>query len=527
MGSNGIGRPALAAALCAAVASAQAAESDRDGDGLSDFQEIHKYGTDPDQRDTDGDGVPDGDWLERREYQYWVRTVVQVMRPVTPEYLNDDWQDVRVLDATADHVELEVIHYPFPAAAAAIAPDPQWRQTAAAMPQWTAPGPTADWTPAMRAQLLAALQRDGIDAGRLDDKALVEAASRWLCKHAQYHDGFSTFVVAFDGNGQPFVPDDLRARAEQSARELGTTLPEQWQREISARGMFEHGMRGSCSSTAIYLDGCLRALGVPTRIVLCIPVVDAGDAREVELLRTGLSHHALRHQVTAAIAQLQSSWASHTFNEVFVGGRWRRLNGDRLGQGIADRRLFGLITHVATFSDWADARMPETIGRRQQTDRPKDLFGGRNPYSTIALRDAFGPHCKLPNPPDGAPVPSIEELSWCDDPALPEAVRGWFAKHGVFGLVARVEGLDSAELTGHFEHAHNGLVLRADGKPDLHVALDPGNRWGDGDRSLVVVPFGPADRRDLATGVEYRVALRDQAAAGDYSLAPDLRVLRK
>lgn len=35
---------------------------DTDGDGLSDFQEIHKYLTDPAKNDTDGDGVPDGDW---------------------------------------------------------------------------------------------------------------------------------------------------------------------------------------------------------------------------------------------------------------------------------------------------------------------------------------------------------------------------------------------------------------------------------------------------------------------------------
>ena len=68
--------------LLPVVATAQA-EVDRDKDGLSDFAEIHKYRTDPKKADTDGDGVPDGDWLERREYQYTIRTVLQVMRPVT------------------------------------------------------------------------------------------------------------------------------------------------------------------------------------------------------------------------------------------------------------------------------------------------------------------------------------------------------------------------------------------------------------------------------------------------------------
>ena len=71
--------------LLPVVAVAQA-DVDRDKDGLSDWVEIHKYRTDPKKADSDGDGVPDGDWLERREYQYTIRTVLQVMRPVTIEF---------------------------------------------------------------------------------------------------------------------------------------------------------------------------------------------------------------------------------------------------------------------------------------------------------------------------------------------------------------------------------------------------------------------------------------------------------
>jgi hypothetical protein len=34
-------------------------------------------------------------------------------------------------------------------------------------------------------------------------------------------------------------------------------------------------------------------------------------------------------------------WVSHTFDEVFVGGRWRRLNYDRLGQNVLDPQYLG------------------------------------------------------------------------------------------------------------------------------------------------------------------------------------------
>jgi hypothetical protein len=39
---------------------------DEDGDGISDYDEINEYGTDPDKSDTDDDGFDDGD-----ELSYW------------------------------------------------------------------------------------------------------------------------------------------------------------------------------------------------------------------------------------------------------------------------------------------------------------------------------------------------------------------------------------------------------------------------------------------------------------------------
>ncbi|MGE3173849.1 MAG: transglutaminase domain-containing protein [Planctomycetota bacterium] len=490
----------IAVALCGA-APAQG-DKDTDRDGLSDFHEVHKYRTDPKKADSDGDGVPDGDWVERREYQYTVRTVVQVLRPVTPEYLCDDYQDARVLDATDDHVELEVVHYPFQGAAA-IESDPDWRRAAARMKEWTAPGPTNDWTPKMQKALLLALRQDGIDARALDDRALVEQASGWLCRHAKVEDGYTSFVTAFDGDGRPFVPDALEASVARAEREHGRALAEQWAREVSARGMFEHGARGSCTSSAIYLNGCLRALGVPTRTVLCIPVVDAGDERERAMLQR-LQHHRLRRVVTAAIQELEHSWASHTFNEVFVGGRWVRLNFDRLGQGIFDRQLYGLITHVGTFSDWADARAWETIGRRQKgggaTD---DVFGGRNPYSTLTIRDEFGPHCALDNPE--GPTAAITGLSWGDDPALPEDVRGWFAKRGALGLIVHTDDQSPRgdEMKDFLGMVDRELRLEAAGRATVTAQVAQGVWWRGG--GLLAVLFDDAARQALVAGVDYTV----------------------
>ena len=506
--------------LLPVVAVAQA-DVDRDKDGLSDWVEIHKYRTDPKKADSDGDGVPDGDWLERREYTYTIRTVLQVMRPVTIEWLNDDHQDARVLDETAEYVELEVIHYPLTTVAASITADADWRRTTAKMTAWTAPGPTADWTPAMQKQLIAALQKDGIDSKTLDDKTLVERASKWLCEHAKYSDSFTTFVTAFDSKGKPFLPAELAAAVPSDA----ATLQAQWERDISARGMFEHNQRGSCSSSSIYLNGCLRALGIPTRIVLCVPVVDANDATEIAMLERGITHQELRGKIAPAIRALTGSWSSHSFNEVFVGGRWRRLNYDRLGQDILEPGMFGLMTHVATFSDWADARMPETIGKRQALRRYSDLFGGANPYSCIALRDQFGAHCGIANPVPEPLVGKVTGVQWGDGADVPADIRAWFAERGVFGLLARIEGPKSFdEMKRLLAEADLRVMLVGNGVPTLGVGFDAGAFWWKNDHALVVVPFGKADQKDLAKDTPYRFVARNQKTSGSWQIADAAQV---
>ena len=95
-------------------------DPDFDGDGLSDFVEQHKHFTNPALADSDGDGTPDNDPYERREYCYSIRTVVRVMRPYDLAAMNDDYQDAKLLRETAEFGEIEVVHYPLNTVASAI-----------------------------------------------------------------------------------------------------------------------------------------------------------------------------------------------------------------------------------------------------------------------------------------------------------------------------------------------------------------------------------------------------------------------
>lgn len=521
------------------VSIASAQDVDSDADGLSDFHEKYKYLTNPNNPDTDGDGIKDGEGTERREYQYIVRSVVQVMKPVTIDYLNDDYQDARVLDETDEYVELEVIHYPFNRVASAIQSDDQWRETIKEpkrrLSSWLSSGPTSNWTPDLSKAIDEALKEDGIDLESLNDKQTVEQVSKWLLDRAAYQDGFSTFATAFDEQGKPFVPEDLKERV---GKDSDLSVEEQWEIELSAAGMFRSKKRGSCSSSAIYLNGCIRAVGIPTRTILCIPIVDASDESEIEMIER-LQHPTVRRDLLAAIKPLKNSWASHTFNEVYVGGRWRRLNYSRLGQNNYAPDMFGIMTHVATFHDWADAKMPETIGRRQASNNKNDVFGGTNPYSTISLRDEIGVHCKMEMPEPGTETFTVEQIHWTDSPNLPESIRENCKKRGRFGLIADVTGFSSQVALKNF-------LAQADLRVYLHVVKDesadethlrqpqrlgvgfePGCYWVSNGLLRIYVPFGPGDKRDLVPGVTYRFEPRNRQKDFQWKVDEEVTIKRR
>src|ERR1044071_6498518 len=114
--------------------------------------------------------------------------------------------------------------------------------------------------------------------------------------------------------------------------------------------MFYQKVHGSCTSSSVYLTTIFRALGIATRIVFCIPPFDANDPKQAEMFYGAIHHHGVRETVRNAIDGM-SGFANHLFNEVYVGGRWVRLNYSTLGQPILDARYFGLLTHIMTCSD--------------------------------------------------------------------------------------------------------------------------------------------------------------------------------
>ena len=535
-----VGR-ACALALSAAVVgddplAPRFVDPDSDGDGLSDFQEVHKYRTDPANADSDGDGVPDGDRDERREFTYTVRTRVRVVPPVDVSAI-DDYQDARVTAKGDGWVELEAIHYPFATSGDAIDGDPAWRDGVGAWGRYLESTTTSRWTEKMRKTLLAELEARGVDVEHADDETLAVAAAQHLMERSELQDGFTTFATDFRG-GSAVVPQELAAVVRRRERETGRSVEEQWERELFADGMFAHRVHGSCTSSAIYLCGGLRAAGIPTRILLSIPLVDANDPAQIALVERGIRHAGVRAVALDGLGRLEGSWASHTFNEVLVGGRWRRLNYARLGQPILDPGLYGLTTHVLTVRDWADARMGRTVGRRQELRLRDDVFRTMNPYAALEVEDAFGPHANESDFVLAALAP-LEEVQlvralWGASDELP-AYLGLsgvdLASDRLHVFVgARLEGkpLERAQVEAFWDAAPKAFRLVGEDGTELSAPAVRGFWHGaiGAEQFLYFVLRTEASERDrMRPGERYAIVAPDAAAAPRFTTADDLAIV--
>jgi hypothetical protein len=486
--------------LCLGTATpAQADEIDSDRDGLSDFHETHKYFTNPKSADSDGDGIPDGDWHERREFTYTIRSVVKVMRPCDASVVNDDYQDARVLSESEAWVELEVVHYPFNTNAAAIDGSREWQKPAPELKAYLEPGFTTNWDDSMRRNLIAALKADGIDLSGMTDRQVVERVAAWLLARGKYRYMFGTYFVHFpEGKAQIFPGLEDAFRNEQGNTDL--PFEKHLQHEVFGKGMYENKCYGTCTSTAIYLTTGLRAVGIPTRMILAIPPADGSDPRQIRMIKEHIANHQVRR--TLLSGQPAAGFAAHTFNEVYVGGRWRRLNYNKLGQNSYGPGAMGMLTHVLTFRDLSEAGLTETWGRRYGRGERDDVFQGSNPYRLTEISDRFGIHSRLENTPVEEPsVAPISKAYWFFSDERPNWIPSDSVKPKADGHLLVHVDLDLDDLKVLYPKLDKHFKLVAAGQPTIRAQAERGF-WNE--ECYVRIP--PDEFARMAPGVPYRLA---------------------
>lgn len=493
---------------------------DSDKDGLSDYQEVHKYFTNPNRHDSDGDGIQDGDWHERREYTYTVRSIVKVMRPCNVEVANDDYQDARLLSETEKYVELEVIHYPLNKNGEGIGSVRHWQKQADTQEAYLRPGITTNWDDSMRKDLLEGLRKDDIDPQRLTDKQIVEKVSRWLLARGKYRYMYSTPFLHFpNGEARIFPGLEKAFRSEKGNTDL--PFQEHLQHEVFGKGMFYNKSYGTCGSTATYLTTGLRAVGIPTRMVLAIPVVDSSDPRQMKMIEENISNHKVRRTILKGLPSA-ASFSAHTFNEVYVGGRWHRLNYGKLGQNNYGTDVMGMLTHIHTFHDKSEAGTTETWGWRYGRGERDDIFRGTNPYRTTEISDRFGIHSKMENHPvEEVKVVVITKAYWFFSDQRPEWIAGESLKKNKDGHILVHVNVSFDDLKTTYPKLGTEFLLTAEGKPTIRAQAERGY-WNQ--ECYIRIPADGFVK--MVTGVPYQVTPTNQTSQYRWKVNENVRITK-
>jgi hypothetical protein len=462
---------------------------------------------------------------------YTIRATMRILNPVNVAAMNDERQTATVVRTTEEYTDVALTL--FPLMQPQVKPRSQWRDDAKRLEEFVRPGPTSNWNDAMRAALVNELKNDGIDVAKLDDVELVTQVSRWLLKRTKTIDMFDTWFVEFDAQGTPRVAPGLerRFREKGSIGDVAWTDRQQFERELLGRSMFAEKCAGTCTSYAILQQTVLRALGVPTRIVLTIPIADVNDEAQIDLVRTSLQHHKTRAIIASGLnAMSTGGWSSHTINEVFVRGRWELLNYSSLGQAVLDGTMFGAVVRVDTINDWADTKYAPTWGKRYATGERSDALRTANPYRLLALSDAIGKNAKVANPQvdDGVPkTVNVSRAYWQSDPRCPKQV-GPPRDGGPNYLMLHVTDQPMARnyrlLKEFMRRAGREITLSAPGKPPVTAQVTLGSVTSSPDVCEVYLLVPPEQFAKLDRGLAYTLKPPAEKDGYAWSFAKELSV---
>jgi hypothetical protein len=465
-----------------------------------------------------------------KDDSYTITSVMQILPPVRFADMQDDFQDVRLVSRDEDSVTVEITYYPLHEQE--VGENPTWRTDYAGMTAYLKPAPAANWDRVMQTDLLAELRAANIHPEQLTDRELVRQVSRWAMRRARSTKAFGIWCVYFP-DGRPTVFPELREAIERQKPDRLWTDQKMFEQETLGRGMFYNKVHGSRRSSAVYLATIFRALGIPTRLVFCIPPLDPNDQRQAREFYARIRHHRVREIVRAALDGM-TGFDNHIFNEVYIGHRWVRLNYSTVGQPVLDAKYFGLLTQIYTCADLSDAPMATTWGTRYFNypgDQPK--LSSVNPYRLISVEDRFGANARIDNPP----VPPAElrtatvvALYQKGDKRIPAWVgdSSWQQSRTDF-LIAYREWLPGSHLQMRaFEkRVARDFVLSAPACPDVAVQLN-GLKLSSGDGLFQA--FGarivPADRAKLQRSVDYTLRALNQGDTYRWELPEELSPLR-
>lgn len=382
---------------------------------MSDYEEYCKYHTDATKEDSDSDGISDGDWEERREYAYTIKALCKLIQPFDVETMNDMFQDVKVIEQSGNSATLEVILYPY--ASPHILPSKYpYEKLHEDVRKYTESGIGMNYSPEMQEEV-----KEIVKDAKTDIEAIKKLLA-WVSINTKYA-SFSAsppFMHVCVKDGKVVVEKSFKNSKHSDEEILDMTF--------YADSMFKRRQHESCGSISTLRGGMLRAAGIPTRLVMTVPLIYRyGDENP------GLLDNMQNGEMTEGyeISKGGLLVADHFYNEVFINNHWIRVDNAINLKTFVGGKVYPKIT---SFGDWDEVDFTKTWSF--------DTWNKERPYRTIKLSDAYPLYTPVyekydvaeaaerakraidQNPPAKAPGHYIG--CYAESPGEGELASGWF-----------------------------------------------------------------------------------------------------
>ena len=347
--------------------------SDTDADGLTDYEEYCKYRTNPTLADSDGDGISDTDWDERREYTYSIRAVLDIKPPWNLEAMNDLFQDARLMENTQSNYQtVEVIVYPY--ASPVLLPDPYPHQMPSeSFRKYVEPTYDLNYSPEMQ----------------LEIQQIVSTATNTLDVLSQFLRQIGQMRLT-----QPLYAPFIYTYKQQEELVVDWSFFESMDTEVTEAeiqealavnyfgdSMFKRKQYGACISRARLLASMLRAAGIPARVTMGVPLIyyykGTGEwKRLIENLSNENVAGSFAYDKPASPNQV--SIVGHSQVEAYLNNHWIRL-GYQLNEGPIFAGTDFVYIKIIDAADFTEVDFTKTWAPHQWVKE--------RPYRTVELSD--------------------------------------------------------------------------------------------------------------------------------------------
>ena len=354
---------------------------DTDADGLKDYEEYCKYRTDPTSADSDGDGISDADWNERREYTYSVRAVLDIKPPWNLESMNDLFQDARLMKGEASNYQkIEVILYPY--ASPVLLPNSYPHQLIPeAFKKYVEPSYDLNYSTEMQMAIKAILSEETHTLG------VIARLQHEIGQMKLTVPLYEPLIYTYMNHGELVVDHEFFDTMD--IKMTKTEIEEALAVNYFGDSMFKRKRHGTCVARARIFATMLRAAGIPARVSISIPMLYyyKGTGERKRLTKNLDKEVAAgSHAFDKPSVPTEVSIVGHSQVEVYLNNHWIRL-GYQLNEGplfAGTDKAFIKIVDAADFSE-VDFTKTWTHGQ----------WVKERPYRTVELSDQaakYEPH---------------------------------------------------------------------------------------------------------------------------------------